>query len=299
MDKKDFVLYHGDFDGIVSAALLIQKFSLSNYFISSAEPFTVDRVMKRMRMDGSCARTVYMVDLAPNNKSMKMTKKFVEDCSGFAGSVKIYDHHSGWENFSFGGSVELIVANGSPSCARHLYNTFEYSEMSSPVMEALASDADIIDTGGYEGVSAAGTLIYRALKSDMKAPGPKAVAIDYILSGLRDEPARRTLCEMASGYDAVLSNSFALLAECRELRPGICYLNVDDAHCDITVIIAECYKKFQTVIIEYFSGCNRFYIIATSGSELNMLEKLGIHSGSRHRVTIVKCDLEQLLAKLQ
>ena len=299
MDKKDFVIYHGDFDGIVSAALLIQKFSLSNYFISSAEPFTADRVMKRMRQEVSGAHTVYMVDLAPNNKSLKMTKKFVEDCSGFSGSVKIYDHHSGWENFSFEGSVELIVDRGAPSCARHLYNILEYSKTPSPVFESLVFDADIIDTGGYEGVSPAGTLMYRALKSDMKASGPKAAALAYILSGLRDEPSRRALCEMASGYEAVLSNSRALLSECREVRPGICYLNVDDAHCDITVIISECYKKYRTVIIEYFSGCNRFYIIATSAADMNMLEKLGIHSGSRHRVTIVKCDLEQLLTKLE
>ncbi len=299
MDKKDFVLYHGDFDGIVSAALLIEKFSLSNYFISSAEPFTVDRVMKRMRMEGAAAGTIYMVDLAPNNKSFKMTKKFVEDCSQFSGSVKIYDHHSGWENFSFGGRVELILDAGAPSCARHLYDIFEYSKMPSSFLEALASDADIIDTGGYEGVSPAGTLIYRALKSDMKASGPKAAALEYILSGLRDEPSRRALCEMASGYDAVLSNSMALLAECREVAPGICYINVDDAHCDITVIISECYKKFRTAVIEYFSGGNRFYIIATSNGGMNMLEKLGIHSGSIHRVTIVKCDLGQLLEKLK
>lgn len=299
MDKKDFVIYHGDFDGIVSAALLIQKFSLSNYFISSAEPFTADRVMKHMRQEVSGAHTVYMVDLAPNNKSLKMTKKFVEDCSGFSERVKIFDHHSGWENFSFGGSVELIVDAGAPSCARHLYNIFEYSKIDSPVLEGLVFDADIIDTGGYEGVSKAGTLIYRALKSDMKASAPKAAALSYILSGLRDEPSRRALCEMASGYEAVLSNSRAMLAECREVRPGICYLNVDDAHCDITVIISECYKKYRTVIIEYFSGGNRFYIVATSAAAANMLEKLGIHSGSRHRVTIVKCDLEQLLAKLE
>lgn len=299
MYKKDIVLYHGDFDGIVSAALLIQKFSLSNYFISPAEPFTVDRVIKRMRAECPGALTVYMVDLAPNNKNMKMTKKFVEECSAFSERVKIYDHHSGWENFSFGGNVELSVGKSSPSCARHLYDIFEYSNISSPPLEELARDADIIDTGGYEGVSRAGTLIYRALKSDMKSPGPKAAALAYILSGLRDEPARLTLCEMASGYEAVLANSFALLAECREVAPGICYLNVDDARCDITVIISECYKKFQTAIIEYFSGGNRFYIIATSSAAANMLEKLGIHSGSRHRVTILKCDLGQLLARLR
>lgn len=292
------VIFHGDFDGVVSAAILCRAHALEDPSIACTEPFTVDRAAKRMDAEGIGGGSVLMADIAPNNKNPRMTVKFIEFLAARFGSVAIFDHHAGWEDIAIPPNVSVSVDRSSPSCARHILGKFENCFMPGDAIAGLTRDADIVDTGGYRGLTAEGALLYRALKADMKDAVVKTAAVRYLAGGQKDGELRSLLKAKASEYAPIAERTARMMAGVREVAPGICYLDVGAEQCDLTIAISECYGRFHTVVIEYQAGVNRFYIIATSRRDIDLLERMGLRSGIRQRVTITKAPLDEVIARI-
>lgn len=297
MAYSDCIIYHGDFDGVVSAAFVALGMGARNALMIPAEPFTVDRALKRILKEGFFSR-IFSADIAPNNKKAGMTSKFISGCSERCDRFLLYDHHHGWEKFFFPRNCEALVDVTASSCAGHLFKKMWPAGGFPPGADELARDADIADSGGYEGLSDEGGLVFRALKADLKEASIRDAALRYLVSGYSDVAARRIMAEKASFYDGILGRSLEMAEKAAELSPGICFVDTSGVSCDMTAVIRECYKKFRIVIIEYSTVGNSFYIIATCDPSVNILEKLGMKSGSRYRATIIKTDLRAVASRL-
>jgi len=297
MVYSDCIIYHGDFDGVVSAAFVVLGRGASEALLLPSEPFTVDRTLKKISAEGHFSR-IFSADIAPNNRKSEMTRKFIHDCSALCDTFYLYDHHHGWENFKTPGNCELSVDVAAKSCAGFLFKAMWPKGGWPAGADVLAADADIVDSGGCDGISDDGGLIFRALKSNLRDESIREAALRYIVSGFFDLSAREFLMKRAVLYDEILKKSLELQARATEPSPGICYVDTDGEVCDMTAVIRECYKKYNIVIIEYATTGNSFYVIATRDPEINILEKLRIKSGSRYRVTVPKRDLRDIIAKL-
>jgi len=228
-----------------------------------------------------------------------MTKKSIDRFSAIARSVVLYDHHAGWEGMEFNANVEANIGAGYKSCAGFIYERLGLKSFSDPIIDSMARDADIIDTGGYDGISDETAVIYRAMKSELKDDVIKAASLNYILSSYSDQSLKKILSERAAGYDKIFLRSLELSKNFIELTPRICYLNVGMAECDLTAIIREFYKKYPYAVLEYASGGTNYFIIATILPNEDLPAKFGLKSGSRARITIVKKDLNEIVSRLE
>lgn len=302
--KKNIILFHGDFDGIISALFIIKHYSLQKPLLYVTEPFTIDKTYKKLLEINIAERgMLYLVDVAPNNKNMKMTIDFYNQISLQYPSVVMFDHHNGWEQVNFEKNCRVMVDKNAPSCAGFLFKTFEFSKCGFDSNEAeklkrLADDADIIDSGGADGLSPDGELIYKALKADLKNENLRIEMLEYLLNTLQGHKNLKTyekFSGLARDYEKILEYSYGLIKNLKELRHGICFLNVGSAPCDITSIMRKCYEKYKIVIIEYTAAGGQFYVIGTSEPQINLLEILKLKSGAKFRATINKKNIDEVL----
>ena len=302
--KKNIVLFHGDFDGIISALFIIKNYRLENPLLYATEPFTIDKTYKKLLEIKIAERGVlYLVDVAPNNKNMKMTADFYSQIALQYQNILMFDHHNGWEQINFEKNCGIYIDVKSPSCAGFLFKLLDFEKQNLNSFELnklkeLAGDADIIDSGGADGLTGTGELIYKALKADLKNEDLRIEMLNYLLSviaGRENLKIRQKLCVLAKNYEKILDYSYSLIAGLKELRPGLCFLNVGSAPCDITSVMRKCYEKYKIVIIEYSAPGGQFYVIATSDAQINLLDVLKLKSGARFRATINKKNIEDIL----
>lgn len=298
--KKDVVLFHGDFDGIASAALVIGLFRPASYETFCCEPFGVNKALRRfgdMKAAGLDPGRLYSVDVAPNNKCMAMTAKFLAGCASIFSSIELFDHHNGWEGIETPPCVARHIDPSFRSCAALIYSG---ASEKSDFFDLITADADIIDSGGCEGVSPGSFAVYRALKANLRDDGIKMKALEYMVSGYGDEALRETIEARAAAYDEMLERSMAAIDEkLVELTPRICYIDVGDGAFDITAIIMRCYRRYPFVIVEYRSGGTVFNVIATKLDRVDLVRALGLRSGSRFRVTVTRRERADIVSALE
>ncbi len=298
--KKDVILFHGDFDGIASAALIIGLLRPALYEAIPCEPFGVNKVLRRfeeMKCAGDIFGRLFIVDLAPNNKCMSMTAKFMAACAAQFTAVVLYDHHNGWENIEMPPGVEKHIDSSYRSCASLIYAS--QSERSG-FFDSITSDADIIDSGGYEGICPQSAAVYGALKANLRDDAIKMKALEFMLSGYRDAQCGEAVKLRAAAYDEILARSLAVMTEkLEELTPQICYIDLGCGEYDITAIIMRCYEKYQFVIVEYKSGGTVFDVVATRREDIDLVKFLGLKSGARFRVTITRRDRGEIVKAIE
>ncbi len=295
--KKDIVLFHGDFDGIASAVMLINLLAITDFAAYPCEPFGVNKfsaLAETLIESGGLSGRLFIADLAPNNKCIKMTEKFLAKCAADFYETVLYDHHYGWENIAVPEKVKMHVDASYKSCAAMIYNKF--GGMRGDFLDKLAGDADIIDSGGCEGVAEESEIIYRALKSGLKDDEIKKRSLEYMLSNYSDGHCRDFLSGKAAEYDQILKRSIEFAEEkAIKLSENVCFIDVGESRCDITSIIMRCYEKYDFVIVEYRSGTTSFDVIGTRLAQVDLVKVFGLKSGARFRVTITRKNPEEIL----
>jgi len=295
--KKDIVLFHGDFDGIASAVMLVNLFEIANYEAYPCEPFGVNKFsgsIEALVKGGGLSGRIFIADLAPNNKCIKMTEKFLARCAADFNETVLYDHHYGWENIAAPETIKMHVDASYKSCAAMIYNKFGGPR--NVFLDKLAADADIIDSGGCEGAAKEAQIIYRALKSGLKDDEIKNRSLEYMLSGYSDGRCLEFLTAKAAEYDQILKLSMEFAEKkITELSDGVCFIDVGESRCDITALIMRCYEKYDFVIVEYQSGPARFDVIGTRLAKVDLVKVFGLKSGAKFRVTITRKKPEEIL----
>lgn len=299
--NRDIILFHGDFDGIASAALIINIFKPApGYIALPCEPFSVNKISRRfdsLKNEGVVFNELFMADLAPNNKCMGMTEKFAARCAEIFNKVTLYDHHGGWENIKLPDSIFKFIDASFKSCAALIYGT---PGEKNDFLTSLMRDADIIDSGGYDGISERSAVVYRALKANLKDDEVKIKSLEFMLSGYGDTAIYDLLLQRASDYDIILKRSLDLMSRgLIELSPHICYIDIGKNECDITAIMMRCYEKYPVVIIEYQAGTVIFNVVATSAAGADLVKLLELKGGAKYRVTIIKRDLNELVKTIE
>ncbi len=300
--KTDVILFHGDFDGIASAAVAIYLLDLKpgGYIAIACEPFNVNKTLRyfeTLKNDGVSFKDLISVDIAPNNKCLSMSEKFFEKCGREFKKIIVYDHHNGWENISLPVSVIRNINPSFKSCASLIYND---CDKKNDFFTLLALDADVIDSGGYERISPGSALIYKALKSNLKDDNIKTASLRFILSQFKDAGLHDYISNLAKEYETILKRSYELAAGgIVELSKNICFIRADNNKYDITAIIMKCYEKYPLVMVEYFTGGGTFLVIATNLPGLDLPEALGLKCGAKYRVTIPGRDTAKLSEMLE
>ncbi len=299
--KTDVILFHGDFDGIASAALIVNIFKPAAGFASfPCEPFSVNKILKRFDSlinEGACLNELFMADVAPNNKCIGMTEKFAARCAEIFNKITIYDHHNGWKNIKLPDSIIKNIDASFKSCASLIYSSaYEKNDF----LTLITRDADIIDSGGYEGIDERSAAVYKALKSNLKDDEVKIKSLQFMLCSYSDAGLYDFFLLKAAGYETILSRSLALISSgLIELSPRICFIDIGKNKCDITAIIMRCYEKYPIVIIEYQAKEVIFNVIATAAAGVDLVKILKLKGGAKYRVTIVKRDLNELVKTLE
>jgi hypothetical protein len=299
--KTDVILFHGDFDGIASAALIVNILKpAKGYAALPCEPFSVNKILRRFDSlinEGACFNELFMADLAPNNKCMGMTEKFAARCAEIFNKVTIYDHHNGWENIKLPDSIIKIIDASFKSCAALIYSgPGERNDF----LNLITLDADIIDSGGYDGIDERSAAIYKALKANLKDDEVKIKSLEFMLSGYGDTGLYNILLQRAADYEIILARSLALMSSgLIELSPRICFVDIGKNECDITAIMMRCYEKYPVVIIEYQAGTVVFNVVATAAAGVDLVKILGLKGGAKYRVTIIKRDINELVKTLE
>ncbi len=299
--KTDVILFHGDFDGIASAALIVNILKpAEGYLALPCEPFGVNKILRRfdsLKTEGAEFNELFMADIAANNKCMGMTEKFAARCAEIFNKVTIYDHHDGWENIKLPDSIFKIIDTSFKSCAALIYSS---PGEKNDFLNSITRDADIIDSGGYDGIGERSAAVYRALKANLKDEEIKIKSLEFMLSGYGDTRLYNLLLQRAADYQIILKRSLALMtAGLIELSPRICYIDIGKNECDITAIMMRCYEKYPVVIIEYQAGTVVFNVVATAAAGVDLVKILGLKGGAKYRVTIIKRDLNELVKTLE
>lgn len=298
--KKDIILFHGDFDGIASAALVIGLFRPASFAAIPCEPFGVNKALRRfeeMKRAGDAFERLFIVDLAPNNKCMSMTEKFMAACAAQFAAVELFDHHNGWENIEMPPGIEKHIDSSYKSCASLIYAS---RTERSGFFDTITSDADIIDSGGYEGICPQSAAVYGALKANLRDDDIKMKSLEFMLSGYRDAGCHEAVKLRATAYDEILARSLGAMSEkLVELTPRICYIDLGCGEYDITAIIMRCYERYPFVIVEYKSGGTIFDVVATRREDIDLVKVLGLKSGARFRVTITKRDRGEIVKAIE
>lgn len=285
MAKRNILVAHGDLDGMISAALAIQRYKLAlgETEIVFVQPFTVDKVEVPEETE-----RVIVVDIAVNNRDPEMTKTFLRRIGDRLAGW--FDHHQGWRDFlgfeSTGGDVvPFLVDSEARSCAELLQGD-----------AALVADAIAADTR-KGALSPRAQLIEQATKANMSDDNIRLMAVKWLLG---DETARAGLEQAAKRYAEIQAETERLAATYRVTgKVALVDARNSNHQYDLTQLLLAGQKLVpHAVVLTVHPKQGEGLTIATSRKDVNLVELFQLGSGAPFRVSLPFKRLDEALAKL-
>lgn len=290
MKDNVLIVAHGDLDGIVSAALLAEQLGISaeEVQVIFTQPFLVDKVEIP---DG--IESVYVVDIAVNNRNPEMTKRFIADLGDRL--VMWYDHHQGWADYDID---RFSIHPDQPACAVWLARR----SGSQRVLDAIAADT-------REGkLSETGTLIEQAIKSDMSNDQIRKWAVKllmgaeeylYPLKGAERAYAliMNETVRLATGYVTDPQNKTPF----KTIPAKIAFVDSTDSNhkYDLTQLLLAGQKLADFAVVKTINPQTREEMVTVATkTKVNLVELFGLPSGATFRVSLPVNRLEEVVEKL-
>lgn len=285
-EKQVLVVAHGDLDGVVSAALEMKRSGLSvaKTQMVFTQPFLVDKIMISEKTE-----KIYVLDIAPNNRDVKMTREFIERISD---RLEYWvDHHQGWR----------IVLQELDEEEKRKFSIFENSESTARIIavestfpsdfpvKQLVSDANASDTRQGE-LSERGRLIEEAIKADLSDDSVRLSAVRWIVNGCREDEDYKRLLEAQKRYQGVQEETERLASK-YDIHDGIAVVDVRNAVGDYDrtqlLIRGEQIAPTRTAVVLGKNPQNEEVItIATMDRKVNLVNLFGLPSGAAFRVSL-------------
>lgn len=271
--KKNLIIAHGDVDGVISAALLVQKhnLNLSETTVVFTQPFLVDKINLE---EFGC---IYVADIAINNRDPGMTRQFVEE----AGKRLIcwYDHHKGW---SGSGIVDqrFVIDELAPSCATVIGGPIEWVEAANAI-DSRRGEADL------------GQLLDQAMKVDLSDDTVRRVAFEYVLDLNDGEMLRQKQHE----YQVIEAKTEELV-QLGKLEGRVLAIDVrGQTGFDRTQIFMKGYTLAPFVIVlGDFEG--KVTTTVATNTKTNLVEVFNLKSGAPFRITLEGDQIQQVVQAL-
>lgn len=275
---KNLIICHGDGDGIISAAVIIEKISEAKIVIT--QPFLLDKVV----IDADI-NAIYVVDIAVNNKDVAMTTNFANQ---HADKIVLWaDHHAGAEILAEILGEKLVFDATEPSCpsllAKHGY------EVPAEWLNAgNASDrpTDFSKTELSERYNKAFKVSLIELQDGNR------VAVERVQRAFIEELANGTesdiVSEYGGRYESIMTATKTAADSFAELLPGVGITTLGEAKVDKTLLCTEGYKNYPVVVVQFTSVENGepVTMVATNRKDLSLVQLFGLPSGAPFRVNL-------------
>ena len=268
--KRNLIVSHGDTDGIITTALLVQRFQLNlqETDIVFTQPFLVDKV----KTDGY--ERIYVCDLAINNRCPSMTWDFIQAIEDRL--VVWYDHHEGWTDENVW-STKHKVDIGNSSCAALIGGDQKWIDA-----------ADAIDS--RKGHSDLGQLLDQALKVNLSDDEVRRYAFNYVLGDLMLEKKQKEY--------KVIQEKTRQLVDSGEVKDQVLVVNAQGhVGFDRTAIFMMGYEKASyVVVLGEFQG--KVTTTVATNTKTNLVKVFSLGSGSPFRVSFEGDHVERVVNTL-
>lgn len=283
-ETKEFVVVaHGDLDGIVSAALLMNApygLSVVETQVVFTQPFLVDEVEIP-----ETVKRVFVVDIAVNNRDTEMTRKFIKKLGDKL--VVWYDHHEGWETI-LGAGMGQTFDNGffidpeSDSCAQLI-------EPGNKRFAVWVADANASDTRTGQ-LSERGRFIEEAMKANLGDDSVRESAVRWIVNGCSCTDKDYQRLQEAQRKHQKIQERTEKICEWFSDYSGVAVIEVGkNDYCDVTQVLLKGEQiaptKTAVVLGKSLEG-EEVITIATMDKEKNLVNLFDLPSGAPFRVSL-------------
>lgn len=275
--NKRVIICHGDGDGIISAAVLLNEIGEAEIIIT--QPFLLDKVVIKDDIE-----QIYVVDIGVDNKDINKTIEFSRK---HLEKIKLWvDHHQGTELLEVVLGSKLIFNQNAPSCPMLLKSCCEVPDEWLDAANASDRPNDFKPTALSERYNKAFKVSLIEVQDGDKNAIDKVqrAFIKELLSGEKSP----LITAYGSKYEPILKATKAAADALVELIPGVGITTLTADKIDKTAVSLEGYKKFPVVIVQFTSAENGqpVTMVTTNRKDLNLVEKFNLPSGAPFRVNL-------------
>jgi hypothetical protein len=275
MKNKNLLVSHGDVDGVISAALLVERhqLNLQETDVVFTQPFLVEKV----KTDGY--EQIYICDLAVNNREPQMTQNFIKSMGDRL--YVWYDHHQGWINSGLT-DERFIIDESAPSCATIIGGNQKWIEA-----------ANAIDS--RKGHSDLGQLLDQAMRVNLSDEEVRRYALEYLL-GQNDGSL---LQKKQKEYKAIQEKTRQLV-DSGEVRGQVLVVDTRGHEgFDRTQLCLLGYERAPYVcLLGTTPPPEKVTTLVATNTKTNLVEVFGLQSGAPFRIGMEGDHVERVINTL-
>ena len=284
------IISHGDLDGVVSAVMLNQiiRSEFDNIEVIWSQPYWIADT--RYTGDLSMYDSIYISDIALNNRNIGSVMKFIQK---YKGRIIWYDHHFGWSRYNICRTAQfkMYVDERAKSCVeviRKVHPKIQYLEKVNGLIK-LAHETDQGRTNN---------LFHKALKINPKNNESRYEIFRYGTSINGGELERQALVSLkikATKYSTVMMpNTETVLREDSKKVGNVMFIDIRNRKrfpIDKTLLFFKAYVTCPHVVLRFHSKSNEECLTVATKTNINLVKRFKLPSGQAYRITLFKPKL--------